>query len=154
MLAALPREQVRALYPDAAAFADRTGRGPRRPGELREVLREVRARGYALEDGEVTLGLGSVGVAVLDHVGWPIAAVAVTYASDGAQDAAALAALVAPTARELGRRIRGARPRTRVPANRAKWARILAATSALSASVSSCSSPKPNSSVAGVAVAL
>ena len=39
MLAALPREQVRALFPDAAAFADRTGRGPRRPGELRELLR-------------------------------------------------------------------------------------------------------------------
>ncbi|MGC5224784.1 IclR family transcriptional regulator [Micromonospora sp. DT81.3] len=109
MLAALPREQVRALYPDAAAFADRTGRGPARPGELREVLREVRARGFAIEDGEVTLGLGSVGVAVLDHVDWPIAAVAVTYASDGVPDAAALAALVRPTAAELGRRIRGAR---------------------------------------------
>ena len=110
MLAALPREQVRALYPDAAAFADRTGRGPARPGELREVLREARARGYALEDGEVTLGLGSVGVAVLDHVGWPIAAVAVTYAGDAVRDAAALAALVQPIANELGRRIRGARP--------------------------------------------
>ena len=79
MLAALPREQVRALYPDAASFADRTGRGPARPGELREVLREVRARGFAIEDGEVTLGLRSVGVAVLDHAGWPIAAIAVTY---------------------------------------------------------------------------
>ena len=79
-------------------------------GELREVLREARARGYALEDGEVTLGLGSVGVAVLDHVGWPIAAIAVTYSSDGERDAAALAALVSPMAQELGRRIRGARP--------------------------------------------
>ena len=47
MLAALPREQVRALYPDASAFADRTGRGPRTPGELREVLRRVRADGFA-----------------------------------------------------------------------------------------------------------
>ncbi len=110
MLAALPREQVRALYPDAAAFADRTGRGPARPSELRDVLREARTRGYALEDGEVTLGLGSVGVAVLDHVGWPIAAIAVTYAGDGEQDAASLAALVTPMAHELGRRIRGARP--------------------------------------------
>ncbi len=45
MLAALPREQVRALYPDAASFADRTGRGPARPGELRDVLRGVRADG-------------------------------------------------------------------------------------------------------------
>ena len=64
MLAALPREQVRALYPDAASFADRTGRGPARPGELRELLRGVRADGFATEDGEVTLGLRSVGVAV------------------------------------------------------------------------------------------
>ena len=108
MLAALPREQIRALYPDAAAFADRTGRGPVRPGELREVLREVRSRGYSLEDGEVTLGLRSVGVAVLDAVGWPIAAIAVTYPSEGGPDAVALAGLVRPIAQELGRRIRGA----------------------------------------------
>jgi DNA-binding IclR family transcriptional regulator len=108
MLAALPREQVRALYPDAGAFADRTGRGPRRPAELRDLLREVRSRGWAVEDGEVTLGLGSVGVAVLDHVGWPVAAVAVTFAADAGHDSAEFARQVAPVAAELGRRIRGA----------------------------------------------
>jgi len=110
MLAALPREQVRALFPDAATFADRTGRGPGRPGQLRELLRQVRRRGWAFEDGEVTLGLRSVGVAVLDHIGWPIAAIAVTYPADGDRDPAALADLVTPVANELGRRIRGARP--------------------------------------------
>ncbi|MFE5407837.1 IclR family transcriptional regulator [Microbacterium sp. NPDC056569] len=110
MLAALPREQVRALFPDAAAFADRTGRGPQRPGELRELLRGVRERGWASEDGEVTLGLGSVGVAVLDHVGWPIAAIAVTFPADSARDAEEVAELVTPVAAELGRRIGGARP--------------------------------------------
>lgn len=110
MLAALPREQVRALFPDAASFSDRTGRGPGRPGELRELLRAVRSRGWAFEDGEVTLGLASVGVAVLDHVGWPIAAIAVTYPADGERDPAAVAALLAPAARELERRIRGTRP--------------------------------------------
>lgn len=107
MLAALPREQVRALFPDASAFADRTGRGPRRPGELRELLRLTRARGFASEDGEVTLGLCSVGVAVRDHSGWPIAGVAVTYAEDTGTDAADLAALLAPAAAELARRIGG-----------------------------------------------
>ncbi|WP_372969706.1 IclR family transcriptional regulator [Microbacterium sp.] len=81
MLAALPREQVRALYPSASAFPDRTGVGPRKPGELREVLRTVRARGYAIEDSEIADGLRSVGAAVLDHSGWPIAAVAVTWAN-------------------------------------------------------------------------
>lgn len=107
MLAALPREQVRALYPDAASFADRTGRGPARPGELREVLRGVRADGFATEDGEVTLGLRSVGVAVRDHAGWPIAAVAVTYPEETQRDPGELAALIAPAAAELGRRIGG-----------------------------------------------
>ena len=111
MLAALPREQVRALFPDAASFADRTGRGPRRPGELRDLLRGVRERGWAVEDGEVTLGLGSVGVAVLDHVGWPIAAVALTFPTDGAREPADFAELVAPVAAELGRRIGGAHRR-------------------------------------------
>jgi DNA-binding IclR family transcriptional regulator len=107
MLAALPREQVRALYPDAASFADRTGRGPGRPGELRELLRRVRADEFATEDGEVTLGLRSVGVAVADHTGWPIAAVALTYPEDAPKDAAELAAVIAPAAAELARRIGG-----------------------------------------------
>lgn len=86
MLAALPREQVRALYPDASAFPDRTGRGPRRPSELRELLREVRSRGYATEDSEVADGLRSVGSVVKDHAGWPVAAVAVTWAGDDVQE--------------------------------------------------------------------
>ncbi len=108
MLAALPRAQVRALYPDAAAFADRTGRGPRRPGELREILREVRVRGWASEDGEVTLGLRSVGAVVRDHAGWPAAAIAITWpateAGDGA-DVAALTGFTMGAAAELERRI-------------------------------------------------
>lgn len=79
MLAALPREQVRALYPDLSAFPDRTGLGPRSPRELRELLREVRSRGYATENSEIADGLRSVGAAVLDAAGWPVAAVAVTW---------------------------------------------------------------------------
>lgn len=105
MLAALPREQVRALYPDASAFADRTGRGPSRPSELREVLRDVRARGRATEDGEVTLGLRSVGVAVRDHAGWPAAAIAVTWSVEAERDPEEIAELIADAARELERRI-------------------------------------------------
>lgn len=107
MLAALPRAQVRALYPDASVFADRTGRGPRRPGELRDILREARRRGYATEDGEVSLGTRSVGVAVLDHTGWPAAAIAVTYPDDADRNAASLAALATEAAATLRRRIHG-----------------------------------------------
>jgi DNA-binding IclR family transcriptional regulator len=105
MLAALPREQVRALFPDASAFADRTGRGPRSPGELRELLRVARATGWATEDGEVTLGLRSIGIAVLDHVGWPSAAIAVTWPAEADRDAASLAAHVAHAGTELARRL-------------------------------------------------
>ena len=105
MLALLPREQVRALYPDAGAFADRTGRGPTRPRELRELLREVRRRGHASEDGEVTLGLRSIGVAVHDHTGWPAAAIAITWPLESPVDPVVMAGLAADAAAELSRRI-------------------------------------------------
>jgi len=106
MLAALPRPQVRALFPDATALTQRTGRGPATPRALRERLREVRAAGHASEDGEVTPGFRSVASAVLDHAGWPAAAVAVTWPSDGVErDAAALVTAAAHTAAALARRI-------------------------------------------------
>lgn len=105
MLAALPREQVRALYPDVSAFPDRTGLGPRTPRQLREVLREVRARGYATEDSEVAAGLRSVGVAVRDHAGWPIAAVAVTWAGANPEEESLVAA-VRETAATLEERVK------------------------------------------------
>lgn len=104
MLAALPAPQVRALYPDASAFTERTGRGPARPRELRELLREVRATGVASEDGEVTAGLRSVAVAVRDHAGWPVAAVAVTWAEDAGVDTERIAAAVTEAASTLQRR--------------------------------------------------
>lgn len=106
MLAALPREQVRALYPDASSFPDRTGTGPHRPSELRDLLREVRTRGWATEDGEVSEGMRSVGAVVLDHAGWPAAGVAVTWTTDRGPDPAQTAAAVTDTARELARRLR------------------------------------------------
>lgn len=106
MLAGLPREQVRALYPDASAFSTRTGRGPTRPGELRELLRSIRSAGFATEDGEVTPGLRSIGAAVRDHSGWPVAAVAVTWSAESDGDVAELAATVVEAAAELERRLR------------------------------------------------
>ena len=106
MLAALPREQVRALYPHASAFSTRTGLGPGRAGELRELLRSIRAAGYASEDGEVTSGTRSVGAAVLDASGWPVAAVAVTWSSGSGPAEADAAKTVIETAAELQRRLR------------------------------------------------
>lgn len=110
MLAALPREQVRALYSDATAFPSRTGRGPTRPAELRELLRQVRKRGFATEDGEVTAGLRSIGVAVTDHTGWPAASIAVTWPDDAPRDVDELAQAVSDAASALSR-ILYARPR-------------------------------------------
>ncbi|MET0715020.1 MAG: IclR family transcriptional regulator [Mycetocola sp.] len=107
MLARLPRQQVRALFPDAAAFVDRTGSGPTRYRELRAVLDTVSADGFATEDGEITAGMASVAVAVLDHVGWPAASVAVTFPSAGEREVGPLVSEVAAAAAALSRRIGG-----------------------------------------------
>src|SRR5690348_5146401 len=64
ILAALPANQVRALYPDRSAFVDRHGTGPASLGALRALLVETRQRGYAVEEGEVTPGFASVAAAV------------------------------------------------------------------------------------------
>jgi DNA-binding IclR family transcriptional regulator len=105
ILAGLPAAQVRALYGRPSDFVDRHGRGPRTLSALRRVLSDTRQRGYAVEDGEVTPGLASVAVAVLDHNEHPVAAVAATYAdSDEPGD---LADTVTATAAALTRRIGG-----------------------------------------------
>lgn len=106
-LAVLPRAQVRALYPDREAFAHRGELGPASYGELRRALDAVTARGWAVEDGEVTEGIASVAVAARDHAGWPVAALAVTFArtASGPADRADLAAIVAEHAALLGRRL-------------------------------------------------
>jgi DNA-binding IclR family transcriptional regulator len=113
ILAHLPASQVRALYSTPADFVDRHGRGPRTLSALRTVLSETRQRGYAVEDGEVTPGLASVAVPVLDHNQHPVAAVAATYPDDlGDRDdteEAALVEAVTQTALRLTRRIGGSR---------------------------------------------
>lgn len=109
MLAALPPAQLRALFPNAAAFSTRNGQGPRTGSELRRLLDRVRTQGFAQEDGEITPGMASVAVVVRDHAGWPAAAIAVTFARDDAAEPEwhALAAQLTGTASELSRRIRG-----------------------------------------------
>lgn len=111
VLAGLPAAQVRALFPEAAAFVDRHGAGPATPTALRRLLVDVRRRGYATEDGEVTPGFASVAAAVPDHTGHPIAGVAVTYpAGPAAPDTAATARVVRAAAEDLRRRIHGRTP--------------------------------------------
>ena len=105
ILMALPSSQVRALYPDRAAFVDRLGTGPTSLSGLRTVLSEARQRGYSVEDGEVSDGLASVAAPVLDHNGHPVAAVAVTFPSGTTPDDAAGA--VQTTASSLSKRLGG-----------------------------------------------
>jgi DNA-binding IclR family transcriptional regulator len=107
ILAALPASQVRALYPDRAAFVDRHGKGPASLSALRTVLSATRQRGHATEDGEVTPGLCSVAAAVLDHNGHPVAGVAVTFPGDTGADDPRAAAAVTATAERLTRRVSG-----------------------------------------------
>lgn len=109
ILAALPPRQVRALYPDKAAFVDRHGLGPTSPSTLRAVLAETRQRGYAVEEGEVTPGLASVAAAVLDHNGHPLAGVAVTFPADDPPVPARAAEATRRTADLLTHRLRGGR---------------------------------------------
>jgi DNA-binding IclR family transcriptional regulator len=109
ILSAMSTAQLHAIYPDAGALVEWEGRGPTTLADLREVLAAVRARGYAVEDGQVTSGLASVGVPVLDRTGYPIAGVSVTYEADRV-DAARHARLVAEVRRAattLTRRLGG-----------------------------------------------
>ena len=111
LLAGLPAAQVRALFPDRAAFVLRHDAGPTSPSTLRRLLVDVRARGWAEEDGEVTPGLASVGTVVLDHAGHPAAGLALTFPADEVlpEQRASLARQVRAAAGELTRRI-GGRP--------------------------------------------
>ncbi|MFD4421135.1 IclR family transcriptional regulator [Agromyces sp. NPDC058484] len=115
MLAELPPAQLRALYPDRAAFESRHPSAEADAaewsyGRLKRVLADVRAAGWSAELGEVTGGLASVGVAVVDHLGWPAAAIAVTYPEDAPPELQAAAVpAVQDAAATLSRRIGGAR---------------------------------------------
>lgn len=107
ILAALPVPQVRALYPDPGTFIRRHDVGPASPSALRALLAAVRRRGHAMEDGEVTPGFASVAAAVVDHVGHPVAAIALTFARadvDGPREAV-LAGDVRQTAALISRRL-------------------------------------------------
>lgn len=79
MLAHLSSAQISALYPAKETLADRNTNGPRTVTQLRSLLAHVRTSGHARESEMVTAGLNSVAVAVVDRVGHPLAAVAVTY---------------------------------------------------------------------------
>lgn len=89
ILAHLPAAQVRALFPSAHGFVDRTGHGPSTLPELRRVLAGERRRGWAEEIGLVTDGLQSVAACAFDHTGRPCAAISVTWRQEHTRSAKA-----------------------------------------------------------------
>jgi DNA-binding IclR family transcriptional regulator len=109
LLARLPEAQVTATFPRAASLSDRTGRGPRRVGELRGLLRRERMRGWSSEDGEVTVGFASVAAAAFDHGGRPAAAIGATFRREARPEEAwpGLAERLRDAAAELTRRLGG-----------------------------------------------
>lgn len=82
MLSYLPEVQVRALFPNARDFVDRTGRGPQSLSALHALLRTEKRQGYALEEGYISDGYSSVACPVFDHLGQPVAAVGLTFRSE------------------------------------------------------------------------
>jgi DNA-binding IclR family transcriptional regulator len=122
ILAALPPQQVAALFPTRAALVRRTERGPATLTALRAALAAARRDGYATEEESVTPGFASVAVAVPDHRGYPVAAVAVTLPV-AAYDEAARDALVAHARRAAERISRGVVGRPQAAAVRAARAR-------------------------------
>jgi DNA-binding IclR family transcriptional regulator len=110
MLAALPRPQLRALYPSRDTLTHRNAAGPSTLAELDALLGTVRDRGWAGEEGDVTPEYASVGAAALDRNGYPAAAIGVTFLRAAVDEptrdvlsAAPVAAAAALTSRLTGR---------------------------------------------------
>jgi DNA-binding IclR family transcriptional regulator len=108
MLAALPPQQLRALYPTRDTFTERHGGGATTLTELRRELAGVRRNGFAQEVGLVSHDFATVGCVVVDHHGYPLAAVAVTYPRADEPPSRQLIGQVQQTATAIGRRL-GAR---------------------------------------------
>lgn len=109
MLASLPPQQVRALFPARDAFVQHHSLGPTTLPGLRAILSTVRRDGFASEDGSVTPNFSSVAAPVLDYVGHPVAGVAVTFPADEVdpEARAQLADAVIKVAADLSHRLGG-----------------------------------------------
>lgn len=109
IMSELSTAQLHALHPDASGLVERDGHGPTTLAALRDLLTGVRERGYAVEDGLITVGLASVGVPVLDRSGYPVAGISVTFEAERVDDQrrARLVSEVKRAAVNLTRRLGG-----------------------------------------------
>ena len=81
MLQHLEKKQIAATF-RGRDLTNRTNLGPKNLVELENLLKVERAQGFALEVDEVTMGYASVGTAILDNLGHPLAAIAITLQSN------------------------------------------------------------------------
>jgi DNA-binding IclR family transcriptional regulator len=84
ILAGVDAAQVRATFAGTKSFVDRTGLGPKNLRELTTMLRDESAAGFSAEDGFITEGYSSIAVAAQNHLGIPVAAIALTFRSEDA----------------------------------------------------------------------
>jgi DNA-binding IclR family transcriptional regulator len=84
ILAGLEASQVRATFASNKTFVDRTGFGPKNLRELSALLRDEARMGFSAEDGFITEGYSSLAVAARNHLGIPVAAMALTFRSEDA----------------------------------------------------------------------
>ena len=83
MLAALPDEDLAPFL--AQLPAPLTPSGVRTPDALGTQIETIRACGYSIDDGEVRPGMTCFGAAVRDHLGRPVAGVALSMTSEEAR---------------------------------------------------------------------
>lgn len=81
MLQHLDKKQLAASF-RGRELTRRTNLGPRNLAELGQLLELEKSQGFALEVDEVSMGYASLGKAILDHLGHPIAAIAITLQSN------------------------------------------------------------------------
>jgi len=112
MLSHLSAAQVRALFPNAEAFINRTGQGPQNPSQLKDLLTKERKQGFSIESGLVTREHSSVAAAVFDHLSEPVAAINLVYRDATMDDSNSqtLVEAVQDSARELTKRLGGRLP--------------------------------------------
>lgn len=104
LLAELPAEQLRALYPESAPLRGETRRSITSIDVLEHELHRVRSRGYAINMEESEEGVSSVAVAVRASAGPVVGAISVAAPTQRmtAERQTDMARRLAETARQLG----------------------------------------------------
>ena len=107
MLALLPKNQFKALYPATKPISRRTEQGPETSKQLQTLLERELTQGFSVESGHVSEGLNTIAAAATNHLSHPTAAFAVTFRTEDANESITrqLAKLVISASQELSKRL-------------------------------------------------